>query len=69
MASEREQLAALDKHQRRYLSRRLCAWCELPLDRAGCGNRFGDECPEVTRVRRRARCLSEYKPRPSRRKP
>ena len=68
--AETEQLAALDKYQRRYLSRRSCMACEWPLDRPGCGT-YGEypanPCAEDGRIDRRARCLEEYKPRGSRR--
>lgn len=64
---EREQLAGLGRYQRRYLARRVCGLCELPLDRAGCGGIY-EACPEDVRIERRRRCLDEYRPRPQRRK-
>lgn len=67
-AAEREQLAALDKYQRRYLSRRVCALCEHRLDHVGCGACLGPPCDEATRVFRRAQCLKQYKPRLNRRR-
>jgi len=68
-AKEKEQLATLDKHQKKYLSRRFCWGCEWPLDNAGCGAYGGmSACPESSRIERRERCLAEYKPRYNRRK-
>lgn len=64
---EREQLGNLDRYQKRYLSRRVCGLCELPLDRVGCGAVY-EACSEVTRLRRRRLCLKKYRPRPQRRK-
>jgi len=61
-ASERAQLARLSKNQLRYLSRRACALCDWPLDRAACGSAY-EACPESIRIERRARCLEQYKPR------
>jgi len=60
---ETEQIAALSKNQRRFLSHRICGWCEQPLNRAGCGAIFGGICDEDFRAGRRGECLATYKPR------
>lgn len=52
----------LTKNQRRFLSRRVCALCDMPLDRDGCGAIF-QQCSEQVRKDRRERCLATYKPR------
>jgi hypothetical protein len=68
---EQEQLSRLDKYQKRYLKNKVCAWCEAPLDQSGCNSLiFGSldsRCPEDARIKRRADCLSKYKPRVGRR--
>ena len=56
-------MASLTKNERRYLSRRVCGLCEMPIDRDNCGSIYGPPCSEEVRRDRRARCLSEYKPR------
>jgi hypothetical protein len=56
-------LFTFTKLEKRYLSRRVCAWCEMPLDREGCAAIY-DECPPEVRLRRRLDCLSHYRPRP-----
>lgn len=66
-AREREQIAALDRYERRYLAMRECAWCDQPMDRPGCGAIY-EACPEQVRINRRKRCLDEYQPRLNRRK-
>jgi len=48
--------------EKRFLSRRVCYWCEMPLDREQCGSPFEQCAPEVREDRRR-RCLETYKPR------
>lgn len=71
-------LDSLDKHQRRYLSRRVCGGCEKPLDRAGCGaypdtyypedgEPINLQCAQQIRVQRLENCLAEYRPRLTRR--
>lgn len=67
-AQEKAQLAELDKYQRRYLSRRMCALCDHSLDQPGCGACMGPACPEEVRIERRMRCLAAYRPRPNRRR-
>jgi hypothetical protein len=58
--TEREELAALDRLARRYLSRRVCWLCEYRLDRAGCGA-IWEPCSAEVRARRRAACLKSYR--------
>ena len=66
---DEKQLSKLDKHQRRYLKRFVCWGCDLPLDRAGCGAYGGaPPCHWRSRIRRRFKCLKNYRPRMSRRK-
>lgn len=60
--TENEQLKALTKNEKRYLSRRGCGLCEQFLDRPGCSSIYGG-CTERERVDRRERCLKQYKPR------
>ena len=60
MAIERGE--KLTKGQRRYLSRRACAWCDMPLDMDGCGAIY-EKCSEQSRAERQANCLKNYKPR------
>jgi uncharacterized protein with PIN domain len=57
--SEKEQLKALTKLERRYLKRRVCMLCDQPLSSVGCGAIF-DECPEEVRVDRRKDCLKHF---------
>ncbi len=69
--TEKEQLASLDKHQRRYLKNFCCGACEFPFLEEGCGSRWqadGSGCSEEVRIRRRENCLKGYKPRLNRRK-
>jgi hypothetical protein len=57
-------LSQFTKGQRRYLSRRVCGWCELPLHRDWCGSIYGNEsCTEEAREQRARKCLEGYKPR------
>ena len=61
---DKHQLAKLTRNARRYLSKRVCWMCELPLDRAGCGSYGGaPPCPWKSRWKRRRLCLQDYKPR------
>lgn len=53
----------LSEAQRRFLSRRVCWLCELPLNRDGCGSVYGGACTQEIRDKRRADCLATYKPR------
>jgi hypothetical protein len=61
-AKEREQVNALSKLEKRFLSRRCCGLCDHPLDQAGCSAIY-EACPEELRMDRRTRCLKTYKPR------
>jgi len=60
--NEKEQLKRLTRNEKKFLSRRVCALCEHPLDREGCSAIYG-HCSEETRLRRREKCLATYKPR------
>lgn len=53
----------MTKNERRYLSRRCCGLCEMPLDRDRCGSIYGPPCTKEFLAERRERCLQEYKPR------
>lgn len=54
----------LSEAQRRFLSRRVCALCEIPLHRDICGAVYGRHlCTQAVRDKRRADCLATYKPR------
>ncbi len=64
---EKEQLASLDKYQRRYLKKWCCGLCEISFNNAGCGSPY-EACPEEIRIQRREKCLKGYKPRVKRRK-
>lgn len=66
-SEERDQIARLDKYQKKYLAARCCALCDHGLDRVGCGS-FYEACPESARIARREKCLGDYKPRISTRK-
>ena len=59
---ERQQLKAMPRKDKRYLSNRMCAWCCMPLNLAGCGAIY-EPCSEETRIKRRQKCLAERKPR------
>ena len=62
-------LDALDKYQRRYLSRFVCAKCEKSLSKACCQAYWIiPACAENERLKRSQDCLKNYKPRPNRRK-
>lgn len=65
---ETKQLDQFDKYQKKYLSRRCCGLCELPLDRIGCGAHLVPACEEKIRIKRRKQCLKEFKPRLNMRK-
>jgi hypothetical protein len=52
----------LTKLQKRYLSRRICGFCDMRLDQDGCGALWGG-CSPDEQERRRQNCLSHYKPR------
>ena len=60
--NEVEQLKQLNKNEKRFLSCRVCAFCEMSLDREGSGAIF-DKCDEETRIKRRTDALKTYKPR------
>lgn len=55
-------LKSKTKLERLYLSRRVCAFCEQPLNRE-CGSIFGPKCTDVELIIRAERCLAKYKPR------
>ena len=60
-----EYLQALSKNQRRFLSRRECGLCAMPLNRPWCGAHYDDAlqlCTEQKRIALRIRCLQDYKP-------
>lgn len=59
-------LTDLTPAEKRFLSRRLCAWCGQRLDRDGCGA-IWKRCSIVQREERRRKCLETYKPRGARR--
>lgn len=54
----------LTKLQKRFLSRRQCAWCEHRLDWPGCSAIY-EKCSEKQQEKRRRRALTTYKPRKS----
>lgn len=59
-------LSKCDRHETRYLSRRICGLCETPLDRGICGKIpfFGDDkaCTEEQRIARIDNCLEDFEP-------
>jgi len=63
-------LDALDKYQRRYLSKYNCGACSKSLDKPCCEIYLDDTmvCSEAVRIKRIEKCLKDYKPRPNRRK-
>jgi hypothetical protein len=61
---DQHQLDKLTKLARQFLGRRICAACDMPLDRTGCGSYMMPSCPWQGRWKRRRRCLQAYKPRP-----
>ena len=70
---EEKQLASLDRYQKRYLKRFVCALCDHPLEMSGCGGFLENDwstgaCSEKKRIDRRNDCLSKYRPRIKRRK-
>jgi hypothetical protein len=58
----------MDRHEKRFLSRRSCWMCEQHLDRDVCGASPWFSCSAETMADRRRRCLETYKPRLNRRK-
>lgn len=58
--------ATLTRNQRRYLARRVCAWCEMPLYPVTCGALFPPLCSERELAKRLKLCLTYYTPRPRR---
>lgn len=60
-------LNSLDNHQRKYLSRHVCEFCNGYLDSAWCVSIY-ESCSEETRINRIKDCLKSYKPRLNRRK-
>ena len=58
----RRDMSSLTKGQINRLKRYACGFCELRLDRKGCGAIY-EKCPEEVRQKRRDDCLSKYKPR------
>ena len=56
-------LRALTRNQKRYLSRRVCWLCEMPLHRDSCSSLPGRRCTAADRARRRQACLAQYRPR------
>ena len=47
--------------ERKWLSCRVCGWCEISLLAKGCGSIMGDGCDMVAK---RTAALATYKPRP-----
>jgi hypothetical protein len=64
--TEVEEIAALSLGARRYLARRQCVDCGLPLNLAGCAS-AGQLCPAERRAERRRECLAGYRPQDWRR--
>lgn len=52
----------LTKGEKKYLSRRVCAWCEHRLDWDSCGAIY-EQCSATLRAKRIVECLKNYKPR------
>ena len=52
----------MTKGEKRFLSRRVCAWCEHRLDWPGCGAIF-ERCTPEQQEKRRTDALKTYKPR------
>lgn len=67
--TEQEFLSSLDKHERRYLSCKICGLCEKHLHRPGCGSMWETPCNHEVQIRRAKDCLKYYKPRLSCRNP
>ena len=63
--SEKDEIAALTKAQRRRIARYSCKWCDHPLHHAGCGAIY-ERCSPETRAKRRADCLNPTTPQPRR---
>jgi hypothetical protein len=61
MAGDRQE-GGMTKGERRFLSRRVCGWCEMPLHRDSCQALY-DPCSSETIALRRRRCLETYRPR------
>ena len=58
----RARFADLSRNEKQYLSRRICSWCENPLDRPSCGAIY-EKCSVENRMTRLEKCLADYKPR------
>lgn len=52
----------LTKLEKRFLSRRECAWCEHRLDWPGCSAIY-EKCSPTQQAARRSRALKTYRPR------
>lgn len=57
--TEKEQLSTLNKNEKNFLARKICAWCEMPLNLTGCSAIY-EQCCEGTRIKRRIDCLKTY---------
>jgi hypothetical protein len=55
-------MSALTKLQKRFLSRRICAWCDHRLDWPGCSAIYS-KCSPAEQEKRRRAALKTYKPR------
>ncbi len=63
------EINALDKYQRKFLSRRSCGFCGQLLSRGTCAAIYKENrCTKETMLTRMNNCLSTYKPRHNRRK-
>lgn len=60
--NERDQLSSLSKNEKRFLARRVCALCDMPLNRKGCSGIYY-QCSAETRIQRRINCLKTYRSR------
>lgn len=52
----------MTRNEKKFLSRRICSWCDQSLDKDWCAAIF-EKCPDETRIKRREDCLKTYRPR------
>jgi hypothetical protein len=51
----------MTRAEKRFLSRRICAWCDQPLDKDWC-SAIWEKCSPEIRAKRREDCLRTRKP-------
>lgn len=56
-------MKAMTPGERRFIKRRVCGWCEIPLSASSCGSMYAADDDRCDMIAKRATALESYKPR------